>query len=103
MNNVSPIHLKSPNKGEIISFELLSYQERLQALTEDSPLLYKIHKNLFYEMPIYELKNGDYLYCLTKDSYAFRFKTLEMLDLLLSKNNGYYNVSTHFNNSGRYY
>ena len=91
----TPVQLKSPNKGDSISFDILSYKERQRVLKEEVQAFYKMHKNIFYEMPIHLLKNGDYLYEVTGDGYAFRFHTLQSLDLLLDRTRGYYNVSTH--------
>jgi hypothetical protein len=97
------IQMKSPNKGVTISFEIVEQSERQRLLEQEVKTLYKVHKNVFFEMPVHLLKNGDYLYGITKNGYAFLFHDIQNLDLFLDRTGSYYDVAAHFINGFCYY
>lgn len=87
--------------NKVIKLEVISYNEWMRIRKDDIACLYKMDINVF-ETPIYLLKNGNYLFEYTKNSYAFIFSSDEDINLFLNNEN-YFTTSIIIEKSKVYY
>jgi hypothetical protein len=90
------VHIFNPD-GKRIDFEVISTKDRQFLLQNEVKELFRID-TLLFSMPIHILKDGSYLVGYTISDYAFRFKTIENLNLF-TDNKDYFSASVTIENN----
>ena len=90
---------KTPNET-YIRFQRIMKSEKEKILKSNNSSLLKTINNGVYSIPIYKVKGGKYLYCLTKDDYALLFENEEELNKM-NKGKKYYKLNILFDKSSQ--